>query len=75
MNDSLSKGEQIHFKKDVSGFKQFNDYLIYFEEKLNLFIDFEKDRKNFLCSNELNRLKTKIEKEIVYTNKRRMMLE
>jgi uncharacterized protein YaaW (UPF0174 family) len=75
MIDSLSKCEPIHFKKDISGFKRFNEYLELFEEKINKFIEYEEFLKNKLCSDELKRIKNKIEKEIKYNNNRIEMLK
>jgi len=70
MIDSLSKIDTIHFKKDISGFKRFNEYLELCLEKINEFIQYEDFLNNKLCSIELERLKEKIEKEIKYNNKR-----
>jgi hypothetical protein len=75
MIDSLSKNEPIHFKKDISGFENFNIYLTYYLYKIEIDIKREEDASNNLCMNKLKRLKYKLEKEIKYNNNRIEMLK
>lgn len=72
VTDSLSKIEQIHFKKDVSGlilYKDFiNNILIINNNEIS-------DNKNTIYKTELIRLKNYLEKEIKHTNKRIEMIK
>lgn len=77
MVDSLSKLETIKFKKDISGFEKYNDFL---NELLLNSIDKELFNENIYTGNnkiymhELNRLKKHIEYELKNNNKRMDML-
>ena len=72
MSNSLSTKETIHFKKDISSFIKYVDFLKVLIKEI--------DNKYYANNNlayriELNNLKSKLEKDIEFTNKRIEMLK
>jgi hypothetical protein len=73
MIDSLSKIEQIHFKKDVSGFIEYINFLNSILPKIEIQIKYNSN--STIYKTELIRLKNYFEKEIKHTNKRIEMIK